>query len=209
MKHDETSMRHAPANDAGASQHSKGCANVINAVPMQDALGSHIPQLYRFALARTRDRDWAAEAVQETLLAALENGASFAGRAALRTWLTAILKHKIIDFQRARQRSALNLGPATWQASEPVEPPAPRSVWSDPEYALEHKRLMAAFDQAFAALPEAAARVFHMREVQGRSTAEVSKMLGISENNCCVILHRARSALRGLLDARGCSPCAY
>jgi RNA polymerase sigma-70 factor, ECF subfamily len=184
----------------------KGSEPTNNAAQIQDALGAHIPHLYRFALARTRDRDWAAEAVQEALLAALEHGASFAGRAALRTWLTAILKHKIVDFQRAQQRGVnMGLAPDPWNAFDAAERMAPRSVWSDPEYALEHKRLVAAFDQAFAALPEAAARVFHMREVLGCSTAEVSRTLGITENNCCVILHRARSALRGILDERGYS----
>ncbi len=171
---------------------------------MQEALGAHIPHLYRFALARTRDRDWAAEAVQEALLAALEHRAGFAGRSALRTWLIAILKHKIVDLQRAQKRGAmLSAQPDGWNAFDPAESVAPRSVWSDPEYALEHKRLCADFEQALAALPATAARVFHMRDVLGCSTAEVSKALGISENNCCVILHRARCALRGRLDGNG------
>lgn len=195
-------MKHASAHSASAPQRTRESAPAP--APFREALGDHIPQLYRFALARTRDRDWAAEAVQEAMLAALESGASFAGRAALRTWLTAILKHKIIDAQRARQRSGvLNAHFEAALAVEPHEYAAARSIWSDPEYALEHKRLVAAFEEAFAALPEPAARVFHMREVQGRSTAEVSKALGITENNCCVILHRARSALRGLLHEGG------
>jgi RNA polymerase sigma-70 factor, ECF subfamily len=161
-----------------------------------ELLGEHMPHLYRFALARTRDRDAAGEAVQETLLAALENGASFAGRSALRTWLTAILKHKIVDMQRAQRRAGVTYADGALDADEC---PAPRSVWNDPERALEHKRMVAAFEQAVAALPEAAARVFHLREVMGCSTEEVSKSLGITHNNCCVILHRARGTLRGLL----------
>src|SRR5690348_2420624 len=69
-------------------------------------LAAHRDYLYRFALARLRDEARAEDVVQETLLAAMENAAGFAGRAQLRTWLTGILKHKIIDIFRAQARLA-------------------------------------------------------------------------------------------------------
>ncbi len=52
------------------------------------------------------------------------------------------------------------------------------------------------FDACLALLPESTARVFMMREFIGFDTAEICAELGISENNCWVILHRARMRLR-------------
>ena len=57
--------------------------------------------LLRYASLQLRDSHAAEDAVQETLVAALAGEASFQGRANLRTWLTGILKHKIIDAIRA------------------------------------------------------------------------------------------------------------
>src|SRR5687768_5981752 len=61
---------------------------------------SHRGYLVRYALAQLRDNQLAEEAVQEALLAALESIGSFDGRSSLRTWLTSILRFKVIDLQR-------------------------------------------------------------------------------------------------------------
>ena len=62
-------------------------------------VNAHGDYLYRFALARLRDTHHAEDVVQETFLAALKNN-SFNQQSSVRTWLTGILKHKIIDQQR-------------------------------------------------------------------------------------------------------------
>jgi RNA polymerase sigma factor (sigma-70 family) len=64
------------------------------------------PYLLRYARLQLRDGHAAEDAVQETLLAALAGEAAFAGRSNLRTWLTGILKHKIIDALRRLAREA-------------------------------------------------------------------------------------------------------
>ena len=70
---------------------------------INDWLNEHGDYLYRFALARLKDPHQAEDAVQETMLAAIKNN-SFAGDSSARTWLTGILKHKIIDLQRKQMR---------------------------------------------------------------------------------------------------------
>ncbi len=60
----------------------------------------HGDSLYRFALSRVQDPETAADLVQETFLAALRIREAYAGRSSVRTWLTAILKHKIADCHR-------------------------------------------------------------------------------------------------------------
>src|SRR3569832_1230578 len=69
-------------------------------------LDNHGDALYRYALLRLRDPMLAEDMVQETLLAAVEARARYAGDASERTWLIGILKHKIIDQLRKKQRAA-------------------------------------------------------------------------------------------------------
>src|SRR5436305_14180484 len=69
-----------------------------------EQVARHRPYLYKYALSRLWNRTAAEDAVQETLLAALECEHSFNGDSALRTWLTGILKHKIADWPRREQR---------------------------------------------------------------------------------------------------------
>src|SRR5688572_6472894 len=60
--------------------------------------------LMRYALLQLRDPTAAEDAVQETLLAALQTASRFAGRSSVKTWLVGILKHKIIDTHRRQAR---------------------------------------------------------------------------------------------------------
>src|SRR5438552_7029336 len=86
-----------------------------------ETVALHRPYLYRYALSKLRRTDTADEVVQDTLLAALEGKATFRGDSALRTWLTGILKHKIVDWQRREARNPLRAG-------------APRHVDMENEY---------------------------------------------------------------------------
>jgi len=148
-------------------------------------LGKFRPQLLRFALRRLRDRHRAEDAVQETLLAALEGIERFGGGSSLGTWLTGILKHKIVDALRAGARE------------EPLDyPEAPHD--RHPESELAQRRLLERLDARLKQLPVCAARVFVLREVLGMDTAEVCRELSISRSNCWVMSHRARLRLRAL-----------
>ena len=70
-------------------------------VPWRDMV-SHRSALVRFAKARLHDPMLAEDVVHDVFEAVLSGRAAFAGRAALRSWLTAILKHKIVDLVRQR-----------------------------------------------------------------------------------------------------------
>ena len=72
----------------------------------------HGGYLYRYALGRVRRQEVAEELVQETLLAAWRGRAGFAGRSSERSWLTAILKRKVIDWLRATVRERDRVGDA-------------------------------------------------------------------------------------------------
>ena len=162
------------------------------------------PYLLRYASLQLRDRAAAEDAVQEALLAALAGEANFAGRANLRTWLTGILKHKIVDTIRrqSRERPAADLetegddgefDSLFDKRGHWTEMP---DAWQQPEGALGQKQFLAALEACLRALPERTARVFMMREHLGLDTSEICKELGITATHCWVLLHRARMALR-------------
>ena len=162
--------------------------------------------LLRYASLQLRNREQAEDAVQETLAAALAAEGSFAGRSNLRTWLTGILKHKIVDTIRrsSRERTLDGAdGEATVEDLESLfdatghwrEPP---QAW--PEQALEDKQFLQALERCLAMLPARTGRVFLMREHLGFETTDICKELGITATHCWVLLYRARTALRACLE---------
>jgi RNA polymerase sigma-70 factor (ECF subfamily) len=145
--------------------------------------------LLRYARSRVRDDHLAEEAVQETLLAALESLDSFDGRATLRTWLTGILLHKIHDaFRRSVRDPSLPEGEV---------PEAVDSI--TPEHALHVKRLCEGFVRAVKSLPDRQARAFVMAELAERPTEDICRALGVTRTNAWVLVHRAKASLRGTL----------
>ena len=164
------------------------------------------PYLLRYASMELRNSDAAEDAVQETLLAALAAESSFAGRSNLRTWLTGILKHKIIDsIRRSSRERPLETtdGESTVEDFDALfdetghwhEPP---QAW--PEQALEEKQFLQALEKCLAALPARTGQVFLMREHLGFETDDICKELGITATHCWVLLYRARMSLRDCLQ---------
>lgn len=166
------------------------------------------PYLLRYATLQLRNPEAAEDAVQEALVAALAGEAGFAGRSNLRTWLTGILKHKIVDAVRKASREvplagdeadaelgefdALFTDNGHWQE----RPPA----WQNPDGALEQKQFFAALEECLRGLPERTARAFMMREHLGLETGEICQELEITSTHCWVLLYRARMALRMCLQ---------
>ena len=173
---------------------------------------SHRPYLVRYALAQLRDAELAEEAVQEALVAALESIDGFDKRSTLRTWLTSILRFKVIDIQRRivaeRQRLPYDEAGAAaeheaWldeMFDETGHWRSPPQAWNDPEAALEQSRFWEVFERCLARLPATGGRVFFKREVLGEDTPVICRDEGITDSNCWVILHRARILLRMCLE---------
>jgi RNA polymerase sigma-70 factor (ECF subfamily) len=171
-------------------------------------LESHRAALLRFAMLQLRDRARAEDAVQETMVAALQGKAGFAGQSSARTWLVGILKHKIVDQLRraARERpleageDALDDVDALFREDGHFENPP--IDWNDPEGALGRREFFEVLERCLQGLPPATARVFLLREVMGLETAEICRELSISASNCWVMLYRARMGLRECLERR-------
>jgi RNA polymerase sigma-70 factor (ECF subfamily) len=172
-------------------------------------LEPHRKYLTRVAQLQLRDRDAAEDVVQETLLAAVAGQRTFTGRSSVRTWLTGILKHKIVDAIRRKQRDPVfesSLAVETdledfeglFQANGAWE--APPAAWGDPEAAFSRQEFFDVMELCLEKLPPNTARVFIMREVLELESDEICKELRITANNLWVILYRARMALRQCLE---------
>jgi RNA polymerase sigma-70 factor (ECF subfamily) len=158
--------------------------------------------LLRYATLQLRDAHVAEDAVQETLLAALAGEASFAGRSNLRTWLTGILKHKIIDAIRRMSRETTSASEEEFDAlfdqrGHWIEMP---QAWPDPDACLDQKQFFKVLEECLDKLPAKTSRAFMMREHMGFETGDICKELAITPTHCWVLLHRARLALRLCLE---------
>jgi RNA polymerase sigma-70 factor, ECF subfamily len=181
--------------------------------PRHAEIVSHRPYLLRYALAQLRDAHLAEEAVQEALVAALEAIRGFDGRSTLRTWLTSILRFKVIDLQRRQVRERAFTGLAEESVSADDEAwldelfdetghwRSPPQAWNDPGAALEQRRFWEAFERCLDRLPKAGGRVFFKREILGEDTDIICREEEITASNCWVILHRSRLALRSCLES--------
>ena len=167
------------------------------------------PQLVRFALLQLRNEALAEDAVQDALMAVLEKPDSFRSESSLRTYVTGILKFKIIDNLRLASRERQIDSTDGQSDDEAIDAllfvagghtrEMPRQ-WGDPDGTLEQKDFFRVLEACLEKLPAQAARIFMMREWLELDTDEICKELAVSASNVWVILYRARLRLRECLD---------
>ncbi len=156
-------------------------------------LAAHRAALVAYARRRLADPALAEDLVHDVFEAVASGRARFGGRAALRSWLVAILKHKIVDL--VRERSGLDSLDATAEDDDGHagwEPPCPQPR---PDERAEQRERLAQTLARIQALPEALRSVVELRLLHDESTESVCAQLAISEPNLFVRLHRARRAL--------------
>jgi RNA polymerase sigma-70 factor, ECF subfamily len=176
-------------------------------------------QLIRFATLFVPSQAVAEEVAQETWIGVLQGIDRFEGRSSFRTWLFRILTNQA---KRRGQREARSLPFAAFSAqadAEDIEPtvaperfqPAghewaghwvsdPRNWRETPEELLLSDETQNVIQKAIDALPGNQRLVITLRDVEGLSAVEVCNALAISETNQRVLLHRARSKVRGRLE---------
>ena len=160
-------------------------------------LAAHRSYLVQFARRRLMDPALAEDLVHDVFEAVVTGRAEFGGRSALRSWLVAILKHKIVDLVRQRAgHDSLDQGHGDGASDDHDGPgmefvcPQPR-----PEEVAEQRQRLHRTLRCIAELPATLRDVMELRVLQDRSTEDVCAALQISEQNLFVRLHRARRVL--------------
>jgi RNA polymerase sigma-70 factor (ECF subfamily) len=173
------------------------------------------PALLRVARMYVPSTAVAEEVVQDTWIGVLKGIDRFEGRSSLRTWIFRILAN-IAKTRGARERRSLPFSSAARAAAdEPsVDPdrflpagdeqarswalaPVP---WPGPEESFLFGETRDVILAAIEKLPPAQREVITLRDVDGWSSEEVRNALEISETNQRVLLHRARSKVRGAIE---------
>lgn len=162
--------------------------------------------LFRYALTRLRRRQDAEDAVQETLLAALQGQQTFRGDSAELTWLIGILRNKVVD--RIRLSTRENLANPVQDNSETVDEfsstnhwlRAPKAWQADPTKLVEDGEFWDQIRKCFAGLPERQAQVFALRTFDELEAEDICQQTGLTPTNLWVLLHRARGSLRTCLE---------
>jgi RNA polymerase sigma-70 factor (ECF subfamily) len=178
----------------------------------------HGPAMTRVAALWVKSPAVAEEVVQETWLSVLGALDRFEGRSSLRTWIFAIL---VNTARRRAEREGRSIPFASLRNAGPDEPEvdadrfldeahprfpnawaAPVDSWASlPEERLLGQEALGVIAAAIAGLPPAQREVMTLRDVEGWPADEVCALLGLSDGNQRVLLHRARSSVRRAFEA--------
>jgi RNA polymerase sigma-70 factor (ECF subfamily) len=169
--------------------------------------------LLRLALVFVASRAIAEEVVQETWVGVLNGLPSFEGRSTLKTWIFRILTNraKTRGVREGRSVPFSALSDPDDEHDPAVDPTrfkpngrwmAPPRRWDDdtPEKLAMQEEALRRLERAIQELPPNQRAVLTLRDIDGLESAEVCNILEISETNQRVLLHRARSKLRRVLE---------
>lgn len=179
----------------------------------------HTPGMLRVARTFVSTPAVAEEVVQETWLGVLRGLGGFEGRSSLRTWIYRILTNRAQTRGTVEDRTV----PFATLASRDLEReysavdperflPADDDLWphhwatpprrweASPEAALSHGETLRVVEEAITGLPVAQRAVITMRDLEGLDADEVCHVLDVTAVNQRVLLHRARSKVRAVLE---------
>jgi RNA polymerase sigma-70 factor (ECF subfamily) len=172
----------------------------------------HAP-LMRLASHYVPSRAVAEEVVQETWLAVVQGIDRFEGRSSVKTWLFSILMNIARTRGEKEQRTIPFSATTSTPADEPAVDPSrfrrfrkagtwkqPPDPWPDPEQQAVVREELDVVEAAIDALPGVQREVITLRDVLGCSAAEACDILGVSDGNQRVLLHRARSKVRAAVE---------
>ncbi|GBD12000.1 ECF RNA polymerase sigma factor SigW [bacterium HR23] len=158
--------------------------------PFREVAEKHLDFVYQICLRMLGDPTEAEDAAQETFLSALRAWKTFRGQAQVSTWLYRIAVNACLQRLRRRQREQ-------WLSDAGQDIP----TWQgDPQRAVERSELLRRIQEGLARLPPHLRVAVVLRDVQGLSTEEASKIVGVSLPAFKARLHRGRVLLRQFLE---------
>ena len=154
----------------------------------------------------------AEDVVQETWLAVIQGIDRFEERSSLKTWLFRILTNRAKT--RGEREGRVIPASSAWRGDEGDEPAVdpdrfqPGGAWSSlpaavprtPDQQVLSKELRKVVEAAVKKLPDSQREVITLRDIEGVGAEDVCSLLGITEGNQRVLLHRARSKVRAAVE---------
>jgi RNA polymerase sigma-70 factor (ECF subfamily) len=164
--------------------------------------------LVRVALYYVSSLASAQDVAQDTWIAVLRGVDRFEGRSSFKTWLFRILVNRARTTGTKEYRT-VPVDPLDGGASVSAARFDEGGVWRVPpepfteaiDNAVANEKVLRCVHESIARLPEPQQAVVTLRDVEGLSTEEVATLLGLSEANVRVILHRGRAKVRGLVES--------
>jgi RNA polymerase sigma-70 factor (ECF subfamily) len=162
--------------------------------------------LFNYTISRVNDREIAQDLVSETFLSGLKSMENFRGKASERTWLTSILKRKIIDHYRkinsnkGKAEVRMQYNTASESEGDWLEERVADSFDTTAEGVIENAELGDAIYDCMSKLPKKQAHIFKLKTILGYDTQTLCNELDITTSNLWVQIHRARTALAACLE---------
>jgi RNA polymerase sigma-70 factor (ECF subfamily) len=179
-----------------------GLVRAGNKVATERFIRLHAPWMLAVARRYLKDQGLAEDCVQESLLSALRNLDKFEQRCEVKTWLHRIVVNfclmKMRSTLRAQEQPIDHLLPKFDANGGRVE--TPWSPVATPDEVLEQRQMSALVRAKISELPDGYRIVLLLRDIEELSTQEVAELLGLSGAAVKVRLHRARSALKKLIE---------
>ncbi len=160
------------------------------------------PRLLRFVSAQVRDDDLAFTVVQDALLKAYRNRASFRGDCSINTWLTGIALNLIRDHARTEKFKFWRRAEASAVDATDMQNHL-RSGGSNAEQAMIAKQQTISVHDAIGELSPNQRAIFTMRFIEEMKLQEISMAMGMPVSTVKTHLHRATKAVRERV--KGCS----
>jgi RNA polymerase sigma-70 factor (ECF subfamily) len=171
----------------------------------EELLRAHTGRLLAVARRLLGNEEDARDVVQDAFLFAFRSVDRFDGQATLGTWLHRIVVNAALTRLRSRrrrpERPIEDLLPTFLEDGHAARPPRD---WGEPFAALQQEETRAAVRRHIEELPEDYRVVLLLRDIEGLDTDETARLLGLTGGAVKTRLHRARQALRTLLEPEFC-----
>ncbi len=161
--------------------------------------------LYYRAVYKVSNNELAKDLVQDTFLAAAEKISTFKGESTPKTWLFAILNHKIIDYYRKKESQPIKTEPEifsnffdeneSWKTEK-----RPKDWHEDESNLLDDQEFLKILKKCLDALPEQWNTCVKLKYITNKNGEDICQELDISPSNYWQIVHRAKVQLRDCVE---------
>ena len=205
----------APAGTAVSDEQTVAALRAGDERTFREVFARSYPMMKRVARTYVASEAVAEEIVQETWMAIVTGIDRFEGRSALGTWIFSILTNQAKTHSAREKRAVPFSSVIPIDSEEPAVDPdrfqkddeawpghwaTPPRPWQKPERRLLSLEARDHLKAALAQLPDRQRLIVGLRDIDGHSAEEVCNLLGLSQENQRVLLHRGRSRLRAVLE---------